>query len=571
MYTELREKELQEAGMCDPDTGAFRYPNTHKPSISIPEFIVRYSSLEAGARVADTEVCVAGRLASKRDSSSKLIFYDLVGSDVPEANTAAEGHVVPQIQLMASRAAHTGPAPAAGATALSDTELQADFKRMHHALKKGDVVWARGIPSKSKVGQLSLLVKEVQLLTPCWHEIPLKLTEPNIRYRQRYLDCLVNRPVLGVFALRARVLSALRAFMSQRGFTEVETPILWTSHGGATAKPFRTSSTALGSTGGAPTPLYLRIAPELFLKQLVIGGLDRVFEVSKVFRNEGMDPTHNPEFTTCEFYMAYADYQDLMAFTEAMLPALAQAAVAGANQQEADGAPKKHLLRAPNKFTQELVDIDLAATPYRRIDVMDGLREALKESEPLPDPNDDANIGWYLAACQRVGVEANPPHTLPRVLDALIGGLLEPQCVQPTFLINHPTCLSPLSRPHPTRPGLTERFELFINGAEYVNAYSELNDPAEQRRRMEAQARALNAGDEEAQPVDADFCTALEYGLPPTAGWGLGIDRLVMLLAGQTHIRDVLMFPVMKPQTQAQKQPQQPVTPQPAKPVAKDA
>jgi lysyl-tRNA synthetase class 2 len=254
-----------------------------------------------------------------------------------------------------------------------------------------------------------------------------------------------------------------------------------------------------------------------------------------------------------------------MTFTETMLPALAQAALGDAHRTS---------LRAPNKFTQVVTEVDLGATPYRRIDVMDGLREALGEKEPLPDPNDEASLPWYLAACRRVGVEVHLPHTLPRVLDGLIGALLEPQCVAPTFLINHPTCLSPLSRPHSTRPGLTERFELFINGAEYVNAYSELNDPAEQRRRMEAQARALNAGDEEAQPVDAEFCQALQYGLPPTAGWGLGIDRLVMLLAGQTHIRDVLMFPVMKPQTpqphklqHSQPQPQQPVTPELATPV----
>lgn len=373
---------------------------------------------------------------------------------------------------------------------------------------------------------------------------------------------LVNRDpsgLLSTMALRSRVLLALRAFLvNQHNFTEVETPILWTSHGGATAKPFTTSSTALGSAAGQPDkplPLFLRIAPELFLKQLVIGGLERVFEVSKVFRNEGMDPTHNPEFTTVEFYMAHANYKHVMHITEQMLPILAKAALGG-GAAAAIVSGGRTSVPAVNKFTGARVTIDLSAAPYRRIDIMDGLAAALSlsSSSELPDPNSDASLPWYLEACARKGVKVNSPQTLPRVLDALIGGLLEPQCIQPTFLMHHPVCLSPLARLHPTRPGLTERFELFINGAEYANAYSELNDAADQRRRMEGQARALQAGDEEAQPVDGEFCTGLEYGLPPTAGWGLGIDRLVMLLSGHTHIRDVIAFPVMKPQVHAQQQ-----------------
>ena len=210
-----------------------------------------------------------------------------------------------------------------------------------------------------------------------------------------------------------------------------------------------------------------------------------------------------------------------------------------------------------NKFTGEATRVDFdAARPYRRLDVMEGLRAGLgpESDQELPDPNAPDSLPFYLAHCERLGLTVGLPHTLPRVLDKLIGALLEPQCVQPTFLVHHPQCMSPLARPHPTRAGLTERFELFINGAEYANAYSELNDPIDQLARMEQQARAANAGDEEAQPVDADFCTALQYGLPPTAGWGLGIDRLVMLLAGTTHIRDVLLFPIMKPLQPTQQQ-----------------
>lgn len=235
---------------------------------------------------------------------------------------------------------------------------------------------------------------------------------------------------------------------------------------------------------------------------------------------------------------AYSTYADLMGFTEQLLQHLVRASLGSG----------RTTVSVSNRFTGEAATIDFGATPFRQIDVMHGLRDALGETDELPDPNDPASLPYYLGACDRLGLSVGLPHTLPRVLDKLIGALLEPQCIAPTFLVHHPECMSPLARRHPTRAGLTERFELFINGAEYANAYSELNDPADQLSRMEGQARAAHAGDEEAQPVDAEFCTALEFGLPPTAGWGLGIDRLVMLLAGTAHIRDVLLFPIMKPQ-----------------------
>ena len=560
-YLALRTRELRDAGLCD-EAGAFRFPNHRRPTLSLAEFIERYSALAAGQKSTDaTPVALVGRLASKRDASSKLVFYDLIGGRLPEDTVdsvldAKDRAKVPEdggmarVQVMATLAAWKGTeadaasglsADSAAAAAPVPADVSAHFKSFNHVLKKGDLVWLSGTPAKTKLGQLSLVPTRIELLAPCWHELPRELSDPNTRYRQRYLDMLVNRPILSTFALRSRVLSALRGFLTSNGFTEVETPIVWTSHGGASAKPFKTSSTALGSE---KLPLFLRIAPELFLKQLVIGGLDRVFEVSKVFRNEGIDATHNPEFTTVEFYRAHATYRDLMQFTEELLLAVA----------------KQSLLRGqtavsvPHKFKpDESVSIDFSARPYASIDIMSGLAAALGVAESdMPDPNADSSLPWYLEQCARLQLSVGLPHTLPRVLDKLIGALLEPQCVQPTFLLHHPSCMSPLARPHPTRPGLTERFELFINGSEYANAYSELNDPADQLRRMEAQARAANAGDEEAQPVDAEFCTALEYGLPPTAGWGLGVDRLVMLLAGTQHIRDVLLFPIMKPQQQQQ-------------------
>jgi lysyl-tRNA synthetase class 2 len=352
----------------------------------------------------------------------------------------------------------------------------------------------------------------------------------NTRYRHRHLDMLVNRSILHPFHLRARVLASMRSFLVRHGFVEVETPILWTNHGGASAKPFRTSSHALG---GESTPLFLRIAPELFLKELVIGGMERVFEVSKVFRNEGMDATHNPEFTTVEFYAAYKEYIELMDFTQTMLAEVVQAAT-GSN-----------MVTLKNRFNGEQVNVDFTQ-PFKRIDVMDGLKSAIGAAE-LPDPNSVESLPYYLEVCRKHDLHLALPHTMPRVLDKLIGHFLEPQCVQPTFLLHHPECMSPLARRHPTRPGLTERFELFINGQEYANAYSgqatvrvrractsivsllltclynrvslfvvfpaELNDPADQYQRMQAQAQSARAGDEEAQPLDQHFCSQYVVGV----------------------------------------------------------
>lgn len=270
---------------------------------------------------------------------------------------------------------------------------------------------------------------------------------------------LVNRSTLHPFHLRARVLSSLRSYLLSDGFIEVETPILWTNHGGANAKPFITSSNALG---GEDVPLYLRIAPELFLKQCIIGGMERVFEVSKVFRNEGMDATHNPEFTTLEFYKAWCHYEEIVKMTQDLLKEVVKKAI---------GTTKVVI---NHRTTGEKVEIDFGVE-FKIIDVMDGLAESLgfgSDGSALPDPNSNDSIPFYLDACIRHGLTVSLPHTLPRLLDKLIGHFLEVQCIQPTFLINHPECMSPLARRHPNKKGLTERFELFINQQEYVNAYS---------------------------------------------------------------------------------------------------
>ena len=337
----------------------------------------------------------------------------------------------------------------------------------------------------------------------------------NTRYRHRSLDMLINRRVVDPFYVRSRILASLRSFLQRDGFVEVETPILWTNHGGANAKPFETRSNALSSStnmsvqdgsdsvespsssssSSTGLPLYLRIAPELFLKQCIIGGMEKVFEVSKVFRNEGMDATHNPEFTTVEFYQAWTNYNDLMQFTQDLFQHVTVSSIGRSN------------IPIKNRYNGESVVIDFSE-PFARIDVMDGLKSALNytAADELPDPNNEESIPFYLEQCHKHGISVGLPHTLPRLLDALIGHFLEPQCIRPTFLLHHPLCMSPLARTHSTRPGLTERFELFINGQEYVNAYSELNDPKDQLRRMEEQAKAANEGDQEAQPVDQQFC-----------------------------------------------------------------
>ena len=323
--------------------------------------------------------------------------------------------------------------------------------------------------------------------------------------------------------LRSAVLSGLQASLDGRGFRQVETPVLWRSAGGATARPFdvlaRYADGGDGVSGSRRRRnLQLRVAPELFLKQLVIGGMERVYEMGKQFRDEGSDMTHAPEFTTLELYQAYADYEDLMPLTEELLGSVQKGCRA------VDGAP------------------DFAKAPYARIDVVSELEKSVGAALPL-----DASAGAVdslMAACREVGAKGDAG-TPAQLWDRLIGHVLEPRCDEPTFLVHHPTVLSPLAREHPGRPGICERFELFVRGTELVNAYSELNDPAEQRARFEAQEADRVAGDAEAQGLNemsAAFCDALEMGMPPTAGWGLGVDRLVMMLSGARAIRDVQTF-----------------------------
>jgi len=391
------------------------------------------------------------------------------------------------------------------------------FKR----LDVGDFVGVRGRPFRTKTGELTVQVAELALLSKSLRPLPDKwhgLSDVEVRYRQRYVDLIANPTVAEVFRRRARIVAEMRRFLDARGFLEVETPMMQSIPGGATARPFVTHHNALDMD------LFLRIAPELYLKRCVVGGLERVYEINRNFRNEGVSTQHNPEFTMLEFYQAYADYRDLMALTEELFLHVVQT-TCGSDRVTYQG--------------QEL----RFAPPWPRLSV----EEALVQLGGLRPDEVRTAEGLRAAAAAR-HVPVNPAWGWAKLLMELFEALGEARCVQPTFITDFPSELSPLAKARPDDPRYVQRFELYIAGMEVANAYSELNDPREQRRRFEAQVRAREAGDEEAQYLDEDFLRALEYGLPPTAGEGVGIDRLVMLLTDSPSIRDVILFPLLRPE-----------------------
>jgi lysyl-tRNA synthetase class 2 len=398
-------------------------------------------------------------------------------------------------------------------------------------LDLGDFVGVAGELFRTRTGEVTVRARELAVLAKALRTLPLgkvvegdgeerayhQVTDLEFRYRQRYADLAVHPQAREVFAQRARIIRYLRNFLDARGFLEVETPALQPVYGGATARPFTTYHNALEST------LYLRIADELYLKRCIVGGMDRVYEIAKDFRNEGMDRFHNPEFTMLEFYQAYADYRDFMALAEEMLVGLV-AEVLGDTRLT---------------FQGRTVDV---APPWPRIPFLDALTDRGVDVSELSREALAREAG-------RLGLETVPEEGAGRILDGLFGRLVEPELDGPAFVVDHPAVLSPLAKAHREDPRLVQRFEAYLFGSEWANAFSELNDPRDQRERLEAQVRQAAAGDVEApNVVDEDFLRALEYGMPPTAGMGVGIDRLTMFLADQPSIRDVILFPTLRPE-----------------------
>lgn len=391
----------------------------------------------------------------------------------------------------------------------------------------GDFIGVSGRVFRTKTGEISVHVEQFTLLSKSLRPLPIvkskdgveydSFTDPELRYRQRYVDLVVNPRVRKTFITRSRIISTMRRIFDEAGYLEVETPILQPIPGGASARPFVTHHNTLD------IPLYLRIANELYLKRLIVGGFDGVYEFAKNFRNEGMDRTHNPEYTAVELYVAYKDYRWMMCFMEQMLERVAREVL------------------GTTKVTIEGKEIDLKA-PYRRVPILEAIKE--HTGYDLSGMSEEE----IRQVCRAIGVEEDASMGKGKLIDEIFGEKCEKHYTQPTFIMDYPVEMSPLTKQHRDNPELTERFELMINGKEICNAYSELNDPIEQRKRFEEQLRLSEKGDDEAMYIDEDFIKALEYGMPPTSGIGIGIDRLAMLLTGEETIQEVIFFPQMKPE-----------------------
>jgi lysyl-tRNA synthetase class 2 len=385
----------------------------------------------------------------------------------------------------------------------------------------GDIIGAEGILFRTKTGELSVKVKQIKLLTKALRPLPDKfhgLVDQEARYRQRYLDIIANEESRNVFEIRCKITDVIREFLKARRFLEVETPMMQVLAGGAAAKPFITHHHALDM------PLYLRIAPELYLKRLVVGGFERVFEINRNFRNEGLSTRHNPEFTMLEFYQAYADYRDLMDLTEELFREIAMT------------------VRGTLQIKYQELDIDFSK-PFERI----SLKDSILKYNPGLKPADLETREAAVKVAKKLEIPVQEAYGHGKVLVEIFEKTVEHRLLQPTFITQYPAETSPLARLNDEDPFITDRFEIFVGGREIANGFSELNDPEDQADRFQKQMDAKSAGDEEAMPYDADYIVALEHGLPPTAGEGIGIDRLVMLFTDSPSIRDVILFPHMRP------------------------
>lgn len=483
------------------------YPHKFDSELTIKDLKETYMSrVTEKGEVLENVVSIAGRIIGKRSSGSKLHFIILQGE-------------MEKVQLISS---------------LLDYSSPNDFTVIHSQIKRGDIIGIVGRPGLSNTGEFSVFVSKIQLLSTCFHMLPddyFGLSSFEQRFRQRYLDLIVNNQNIKTFKTRATIINYVRDFLSKLDFTEVETPTLNSFAGGAAARPFVTYHNDLNQS------MYLRIAPELYLKELVVGGMDRVFEIGKQFRNEGIDLTHNPEFTTCEAYWAYHDYKDWMNATEDLLHGLAMklfgSPIVPYTPRDSEGKPLP-----PTQFN--------FSKPFKRLRVIPELEKRLKISFDNVNFDSDECVDFLLNICKQNAIECIPPFTVPRLLDTLIAEYLEPECHDPCFIIEHLRVMSPLAKWHRENILLSERFELFINKKELVNAYTELNNPIVQREEFIKQLKNREKGDNESMEIDEGFITALEYALPPTGGWGLGIDRLVMLMTSNANIKEVLLFPAMK-------------------------
>eukprot|EP01039_Chlorochromonas_danica_P008711 gene8713-9597_t len=470
---------------------AYTYPVTHQTRALQKQYL----HLENGVEDSNAVVSIAGRIMIRR-VFGKLAFFELQD----ESGT---------IQLY-----------------LEKSRLGDAFDSIKEMTDAGDIIGVEGTMKRTEKGELSVYVTRWSMLTKSLHPLPDKfhgLTDVNKRYRQRHLDMIVHPEVRQTLRQRALIISRLRQLLDSEGFLEIETPILHVQPGGAEAKPFLTFHNTLDM------PLTLRIATELHLKRLVVGGFDRVYEVGRIFRNEGLSTRHNPEFTTVELYQAYADYNDMMALTEKVVCSIAQEVAGG--------------LVIP--YQNQTVNL---SPPWRRISMIDIVKEAT-EVDFYPFIKSRDVVGARSAAVKECGLPealVQEKETAGEILNVVFEEICERTLQQPTFITEHPIDISPLAKPHRSKEGLTERFELFIVGREHANAFSELTDPVDQRQRFERQADKKARGDEEACGVDEDFLLALETGMPPTAGLGIGIDRLVMLLTNSPAIRDVLAFPLLR-------------------------
>ena len=501
---ELNEQEIQRRQSLD-ELRALHiepYPAAEYPVNAYSDEIKANFSEDAET---PREVCIAGRLMGRR-IMGKASFAELMDSKGRIQVYVTRDDICPEEDK---------------------TLYNSVFKKL---LDLGDFIGVKGFVFRTQTGEISVHAREITLLSKSLKPLPVvkekdgvvydAFNDPELRYRQRYVDLLVNPEVKEIFRKRSKVVSTMRQVLDEAGYTEVETPILQPIPGGASARPFITHHNSLD------TDLYLRIATELYLKRLIVGGFEGVYEIGKNFRNEGMDRNHNPEFTCMELYVQYKDYNWMMNFTEQLLERIC-VAVNGTPETVIDG--KTISFKAP----------------YRRLHILEAIKE--KTGHDLNGKSEEE----IREVCKQLGLEIDDTMGKGKLIDEIFGEFCEGTFIQPTFITDYPVEMSPLTKKHRTNPALTERFELMVNGKELANAYSELNDPIDQEERFQEQLRLSEKGDDEAMFIDQDFLRALQYGMPPTSGIGIGIDRLVMLMTGQTQIQEVLFFPQMKPEKKA--------------------